>query len=145
MIIETFITGGLRFGTLPAVGKKTESVERALDRLRARAKATLDCDGISRQCETNRSDTGRRIIAGLVQHQTVSGISLVKEIFERVLLKPMQHFVGILAMAAAWFRLTAHGAKCFFRLINFAPTRPVMPASSNQPRCSLAHSCGLKP
>src|ERR1041385_2010074 len=127
------------------IGKEAQRVEGALNCLRPGPETPLNPDWISRKRKAYGCDARRRIVTCLVLNQAIIRIGFVKEICERFLLKLMKHFINDLAFCAPGLGSTAHDNLCFLLLISSALSKPVPTASSaNQPRCSLAHNCGLK-
>src|SRR5436309_7526014 len=103
VVVETLVSGGVWFPTLPAIKKEAQRREGSFDCFVACDKSTLYANWISGKGKTSWSDTARRSLAGAVRHQAILWICLFQEIVEGKTLERLELLVGI----GGWSRLHA--------------------------------------
>src|ERR1051326_4987563 len=83
VIVETFVSRGVRFRTLRALPEETKGGQRSANRIFARNETTLDADRVGSQSKPGWSDTAWRALPSAVRHQAVLRIRFLQKIVKR--------------------------------------------------------------
>jgi hypothetical protein len=95
VIVKAFVAGCVRRSPLHAVAKESQGRQRDRHRGVTRHEATLHANGVGREREAGRRNTGGPAVSRLVGDQPIERIDLFQEVFERLALEPVQQGVII--------------------------------------------------
>ena len=94
VVVEALVARRISFGPLRAIPEKTQTCERALNRVGARDESELDANRIGGEPKSGGGDARRCVAVGPVQYQAVGGIHFTDEVIKGLSLKRVQQLVG---------------------------------------------------